>query len=71
MLVSITPVLREWTFDRKRISANLNPNSHTIFLTLKHKSLFRKRNDVIFRASIQIPYIRISVKLINPEHCIL
>jgi len=39
--------LPEWTFDRKRISANFNP---TQTLTLKHK-------NVIFRASVQIPKI--------------
>jgi len=43
--------LPEWTFDRKRISVNSNPNR-----TLKQKNVSRKRNDVIFRASVQIPF---------------
>jgi len=63
--------LPEWTFDRKvfkRISANPNlnpnPNSHpnpnpnlnpNPTLTLKHKTFSGKWNNVIFRASVQIP----------------
>jgi len=51
--------LPEWTFDRKRISANSNLNSNSNFNpNTKAQLLFGEKNDVIFWASVQIPKIK-------------
>jgi len=57
--------LPEWTFDRKRISANTNhnpnskpnpkPNPNFNPSAKAQKTFSGKQNDVIFQASIQIP----------------